>query len=205
MLRLLARVEGEDVLPERREGGLRLDRLPVVREHEELDVADEREHRPGRLAEHGARDVVGLGQERVALGHALGGEALHAAEHLLVLELLVGEAHQRLEGDLVAEPVVAAHLQDLGRDEALDQAEHVGVGAALDLGEQAPLVRTEKIDLVHLRDAVRQELPREIELAAADDVAVDVPADALRDFDALGIAPGIGLLLRDLHVMALSR
>ena len=33
---------------------------------------------------------------------------LDAAEQLLVLELLVAEAHERLERDLVAEPVVAA-------------------------------------------------------------------------------------------------
>ena len=66
--------------------------------------------------------------------------ALDAAEELLVLELLVGEAHQRLERRLVAEPVVAADLEDLGADVALDQAEDVGVGAALDLAQQPSLV-----------------------------------------------------------------
>ena len=65
--------------------------------------------------------------------------ALDAAEELLVLELLVGEAHEGLERHLVAHPVVAAHLEDLGADEALDEAEHVGVGAALDLAEEALL------------------------------------------------------------------
>ena len=77
----------------------------------------------------------------------VGGQALDAAEELLVLELLVGEAHQRLERDLVAEPVLAAHFEHLGADEALDQAEHVGVGAALDLAEEAPLVRREEVEL----------------------------------------------------------
>ena len=36
-----------------------------------------------------------------------GDHLLHAAEQFLVLELLGGEAHQPLEGDLVAEGVVA--------------------------------------------------------------------------------------------------
>ena len=53
-----------------------------------------------------------------------------------MLELLVGEAHQRLERGLVAEPVLAADVEDLGADVALDHAEHVGVGAALHLAEQ---------------------------------------------------------------------
>ena len=69
-----------------------------------------------------------------------GDHRLEAAEQLLVLELLVGQAHQRLERDLVAEPVTAADLEHLGADEALDQREHVGVGAALHLREQALLV-----------------------------------------------------------------
>ena len=105
-----------------------------------------------------------------------------------MLEFLVGEAHQRLERDLVAQPVVAADLQHLGADEALDQPEHVGVGAALHLREQALLVGREERQLRDLRQAVGQELLAEVEAAAADHVAVDVPADALGHFDALGVA-----------------
>jgi hypothetical protein len=94
-----------------------------------------------------------------------------------VLQLLVGEAHQRLERP-GRRASVAAHVEHLRADEALDQPEHVGVGAALYLGQQAARAGTEKIQLVHLRDAVGQELPRKIEPPAADDVAVYVPADA---------------------------
>jgi hypothetical protein len=36
-----------------------------------------------------------------------------ASEHFLVLELLVAEAHQRFERDLIAQPVVTAHLGTL--------------------------------------------------------------------------------------------
>ena len=71
--------------------------------------------------------AFGSGTERVAGGHAGADHLLDAAEHLLVLDLLVAEAHQRLERGLVAEPVVAAHLEHLGGDEALDQPEDIGV------------------------------------------------------------------------------
>ncbi len=158
-------------------------------------MAGERQNRPGRFPEDDRRDLVRLWQEAVAFGHLLRRHPLDAAEQLLVLQLLVCEAHQRLELGLVAEPVVAAHLQDLGADEALDEPEHVGVGAALDLGELPPLVRAQESELVDLGNAVRQELPRKIKFASADDVAVDVPANALRNLDALGVAPGIALLL----------
>ena len=130
----------------------------------------------------------GCGRKRVAGGHADGGHALEAAEHLLVLQLLVGEPDQRFERDLVAERVVAAELGGLGADEALDQGEHVGVGAALDLRQQARLGRLQEGELVDLRQAVGQELLAEVEAAAADDVAVDVPADALGRLDAAGVA-----------------
>ncbi len=83
----------------------------------------------------------GSRQERVALRHLRRGHLLEPAEQFLVLQLLVGEAHQRLERHLVAEPVVAADLEDLGADEALDQREHVGVGAALDLRQEPLLAR----------------------------------------------------------------
>jgi hypothetical protein len=88
-------------------------------------------------------------------------------------------------------PVVAADLEHLRADEALDQAEHVRVGATLDLAEEAPLVGAQPIDLVDQREPVGQELLAQVELAAADDVAVDVPADPLRGFDGLRVAPYI--------------
>ncbi len=113
---------------------------------------------------------------------------LDAPEHLLVLDLLVGEADERLERDLVAQHVVAAHVDDLGGDEALDQAEDVRVGAALHLREETSLVGRQKCEPVDSRQAVRQEALREVELATAYHVAVDVPADALGRVDAARVA-----------------
>ena len=109
-----------------------------------------------------------------------------------MLELLVGEAHERFERGLVAEPVIAADLEHLRADEALDEAEHVGVGAPLDLAQQAALGVVQEVETPDERQAVGQKLLREIELAAANHVAVDVPADALRDFDALCVAVAVG-------------
>ena len=75
-----------------------------------------------------------------------------------MLQLLVAEPDQRFERDLVAEPMVAAQLQDLGADKALDQPEHVGVGAALDLAEIALLVRREEVERARQGKPVGQEL-----------------------------------------------
>ena len=136
----------------------RVDARAVVGLREQLDVAGQREHRPGATCRARTRRrrwaAAGSGSPR----HAVGDQPLDAAEQLLVLELLVGEAHQRLERGLVAEPVVAAHLEHLGADEALDQAEHVGVGAALHLAQEAPLVGVRKLELVDERQPVGQEL-----------------------------------------------
>ena len=44
--------------------------------------------------------------------------------------------------------VLAAERRDLGADEALDQAEDVGVGAALHLAEQPLVGRAQEIQLV---------------------------------------------------------
>ena len=57
-----------------------------------------------------------------------------------MLELLVAEPHQCLQGHLVAEPVIVTDFQHLGGDEALDQPEHVGVGPPLNLADEALFV-----------------------------------------------------------------
>ena len=131
------------------------------------------------LAEHRAGDVVGIDVEAIAIRQDLADHRLDAAEQLLVLQLLVAEAHQRLERDLVAQPVFVAELQHLGVDEALDQAKHVGVGAALDLAGKALLVGGQGREGIGHRKPVRQELVGGVETAAPDHVLVDVPADPL--------------------------
>ena len=118
---------------------------------------------------------------------------LDAAEQFLVLQFLIAEAHQRLERHLVAEPVLPGDLQHLGADVSLDEAEDVGVGAALHLREQSALGAGEEGELVHLREPGGQEGVREVEVAAAHHVRVDVPADLLRRLDGACIAGGLGL------------
>src|SRR5690242_15376513 len=100
-----------------------------------------------------------------------------------MLDFLVPEAHQRLQGDLITKPMLTAHVEYLGRDEALDQAEHVGVSPTLDLTQQTLVVRVEELQAVDLRQPVGQEFLREVELPLADHVAIDVPPDALRYLD----------------------
>jgi hypothetical protein len=148
VLRFLFPVEQEHVLEQGREFVVRLDAGAVMRLREQLDQAGQRQYRPGRLAQHDRRNVVRPRQKDVPCRHAGADQGLDPAKQLLVLQFFVGEAHQRLERDLVAEPVVAALLEDLGADETLDQAEDVGVGAALDLRQQAALAGIEERQLV---------------------------------------------------------
>ena len=88
---------------------------------------------------------------------------LDAAKQLLVLELLVAEADQRLERHLIAEQVLPTELEHLRVDEALDEAEDVRVGAALNLAQQPSLGRAQELEVVDLGQAVRQERPRVVE------------------------------------------
>src|SRR5215472_13904193 len=85
-----------------------------------------------------------------------------------MLQLLIAEPDQRFERGLVAEPMIAAQFKDLGIDKTLDQAEHVGVGAALDLAEIALLFRSEEGQRARQGEAVGEKLVREIEPPATD-------------------------------------
>ena len=97
-----------------------------------------------------------------------------------MLQLLVAEPDQRFERDLITEPVIAAQLQHLGADKALDQSEHAGVGATLYLAEIPLFLRRQGNHSPDEGEPVGQEFVGEIELAATDDIGLDVPADPLR-------------------------
>ena len=140
------------------------------------------------FAEHHAGDVVGIDVEAITVRQNLADHRLDAAKQLLVLQFLVAEPHQRLERDLVAEPMFVAELEDLGVDEALDQAKHVGVGAALDLADKALLFGGQGREGVGHRKPVRQELVGRVETAPPDHVLVDVPADPLGRLNAACVA-----------------
>src|SRR5437764_4083322 len=103
-----------------------------------------------------------------------------------MLQFLFAEPDQRFERGLVAEPMIAAQLEDLGIDETLDEAEHVGVGAALHLTEIAMVVGREERECARQRKPVREKFVGEIEPPAADDVGLDVPANPLGGSDAAG-------------------
>src|SRR5512138_2081566 len=105
-----------------------------------------------------------------------------------MLQLLIAKAHERLECDLIAEPMIATDFQDFGVDEALHEAEDVGITATLHLAHEAPLLGRQKWQLIHEREAVGKKLLRWLELASADDVSFDVPADSIGCFDAARVA-----------------
>ena len=79
---------------------------------------------------------------------------------------LMALPHERLERRLVAEPVMRRELQHLGADEALDQREHAGIGAALHLRHEPPLGRGQERQGFGTDERVREEFLREVEAAA---------------------------------------
>ena len=114
VLRLLLPVEQEDVLPQLGQASASGDAGAVVGLREQLDVAASAPAPPrcscrARTPATASASAV----ERVAGRHVGRHHRFDAAEQLLVLQLLVGDAHQRLQRDLVAEAMVAADLQHL--------------------------------------------------------------------------------------------
>src|SRR6185312_14873930 len=91
----------------------------------------------------------------------------HAPEQLLMFYLLVREAHERFECELVTEHLGPAALQHLCADEAFDETEDVSVCAALDLAQQASLVHRKGAQAIDKGQPVGQKLAREVERAAS--------------------------------------
>ena len=122
-----------------------------------------------------------------------------------MLQLLVAEPNQRLERNLVAEPVIVAQFQDLGVDEALDQPEDIGVGAALDLAHEPLFIGRQGRERIGQGKPVRKELVGGIEAAPADDVLVDVPAHPLGRLNAARIPVAARDFVDRVHFLSPSR
>jgi hypothetical protein len=96
-----------------------------------------------------------------------------------MLQFFVAEPDQRLQRDLIAEPVLVAQFKDLGIDEALDQSKHIGIGPALNLTDEALFIGGQRGECVGHRQRVGEKFVGGIETAPPDHVLVDVPADSL--------------------------
>ena len=199
VLAFLPPVIEEHVLEQLRELGVGIDALAVMELGEQFDVERQRQHRPGRLAKHGAGDAVGVDVEAITFRQHLADHCVDPAEQGLVLEFLVAKAHQRLERDLVAEPVIVAQLQNLGVDEAFDQAEDVGVGPALDLADEPLLAGRQRREGVCQHKPVGKEFVGGVEAASPDHVLLDLPAHPLGRLDAARIPLGGGNSLDRIH------
>ena len=116
-----------------------------------------------------------------------------------MLQLLVAEPNQRLERNLVAEPVIVAQFQDLGIDEALDQPKDIGVGAALDLAHEPLFIGRQGRERVGQGKPVRKELVGGIEAAPPDHVLVDVPAHPLGRLNAARIPVAVRDFVDRIH------
>ena len=133
-------------------------------------------------------DGVRIDVKAIPKGQYIADHRVDAAEQRLVLQLLITEPNQRLERDLVAEPMIVAQLEDLSIDEALDQPKDIGVGAPLDLAHEPLLIARKGRKRMGQRKPIREELVSGIEAALPDHVFLDAPSHTLRRFDAARIA-----------------
>src|ERR1700746_653200 len=124
-------------------------------------------------------DAVGIDVEAITGGQNITDHRVDKAEQCLVLQLLVAEPYQRLERNLVAEPVILAQFQDLGIDEALDQTKDIGVGAALYLTDEPHFIGRQGRERIRQRKPVWKKLVGGIETAPPDHILVDVPTNPL--------------------------
>src|SRR5262245_18848856 len=85
-----------------------------------------------------------------------------------------------------------AQLQHLGVDEALDQPEDIGVGAALDLTHEPLFAGRQGCELAGKGKSIRQELVAGVKAASADDILLDIPAHPLGRLNAARISLALG-------------
>src|SRR5688572_29739721 len=115
-----------------------------------------------------------------------------------MFELFIGKADQCFKRGLITECMVARDVGHFCANEALADAEHVGVSASLDLREQAALGFAQRFDTICERKTIGQELVGGVKIATAYDVSLDIPTDALGHFNAFGVALGVDRL-KDMH------
>jgi hypothetical protein len=123
-----------------------------------------------------------------------------------VFQLLVAEPYERLERNLVAEPVILAQFQNLGIDETLDQTKHIGVGAALYLTDEPLFVGRQRRERIRQRKPVWKKLIGGIEAAPPDHILVDVPTNPLGRLNAACIPfAAVRDIADHVHISLLSR
>ena len=144
--------------------------LDVVELGEPLDHARQQQRGQRRRAEHGAGDLFAPGHQAAACAEPRLELVARPAQHLLVLDLLLGEAQQGPQPGLVAVHVAAGMVNDHGHDVLLDEGEDVAVAVATDLVQHALLVVAQAADGADAGDPVGQERLGEVEVASPEAV-----------------------------------
>lgn len=137
-------VKFEDILEEWAQLLARGDALHVVRLNKQLDMTGQRQHRPGAGRQYRARHIVWIGNLTISRWQLRTNHRLNAPEQLLMLDLVVGKAHQRFECELIVKDMGPTLIEHFGTDKTLDQAKNIRIGSTLNLAKQARLVRGEK-------------------------------------------------------------
>jgi hypothetical protein len=184
-------VEAEDVAEQFVELCLVADVLDVVQLGEPFDHAGQQQRGERRGGEDGAGDVLAAGHQATAGTEPRLELIAGPTEHLLVLDLLLGEAQQGPQPRLVAIDVAAGVVDHHRHDVLLDEGEDVAVAVAADLVQHPLLVVAQTADGADAGDPVGQERLGEVEVAASEAV-VDRPGVLHRTFEAGLVAVLVG-------------
>src|SRR5262249_53582620 len=179
------------VLEQVGELGIGIDALSIMELCEQLDIKRQGQNRPCALAEHGARDAIGVDVEAIAVGQNLTNHCVDPAEQRLMLQLFIAETNQSLECNLVAEPMIVAQFQDFGVDEALNEPKDVGIGTALDLTHEPLFIGGTSSESFCQGQTIPQKLVGCIKAASPDHVFLYIPSHALGCLNAASIAVGV--------------
>src|SRR4029077_5515934 len=103
----------------------------VVRLDKQFDMTGERQDSPCACGKHSSGHIVWISNSTIAVRHMRCNHHLHVPEQFLVLDLLVGEAHQAFQRELIAKYLGPTQVEHLRADEALHQPENVSIGPTL--------------------------------------------------------------------------
>src|SRR5918995_7128990 len=123
------------------------------------------------------RDLLGRADEVALAAEALVELFPESLEQVNVFGFLAGELKKSAHAVVIAGKLRTGMIDDVGKNELLDQTEHGEILAAADLIECQLLLRAKKREVLYLRQRLRHEWFGEIELLFAADQVFHSPAD----------------------------
>src|SRR5688572_15706678 len=177
VLRLFEPVMLEQALELRVEILVIFNALDVVSQGDPFDVQNRYADAQRAVRQHVTRNLLGRADEVARAAEALVELLRKTLEQVNVLGFLAGKLKKGAHAVVVAGKVRTGMIDDVRKDELLDQTEHAEILVSADLIQNQLLLWREKRKLIYLRQRLRHEWFREIELLFAADQIFHLPAD----------------------------